>query len=57
MTEIQSASGGQTFGSLNIGIWNLFVIWVLLFGALELGALELGAWNFINSRIQYYLAI
>jgi hypothetical protein len=33
-------SKSQTFWSLNIGIWNLFVTWVLLFGAL---ALE--AWN------------
>ena len=42
MTKIQSASGGQTFWTLNIGIWNLpfdvaqggepaepFVIWIL----------------------------
>jgi hypothetical protein len=49
INPIDQNSKSQTFWTLNIGIWNLFVIWVLEFGALKLvcpPSFWRGAWNF-----------
>jgi hypothetical protein len=36
----------SVFWSLGFRIWNLFVIWILGFGALKCGAWSLGFYNF-----------
>jgi hypothetical protein len=51
MTKIQSASGGQTFWTLFIGIWILFVICYLVLGIFFIRELNLDFTDGVSDKI------